>query len=211
MNIALLPIKLSKGKGLGRSPIRELIAAEMEKVTPSSLPARRVLTCHWRLRQNHEFARIQREAAENSEASFFERTKKLEAEQAAKKETQRQADANRERDHLIDNYTINLGPGRLDIARQERLKADLRKIDVKSNGRLIGFKYCKAGWKSIEGHAQPHTCPGQLSLRPNRQRVPRRVGSPPPIHKRNTAALWTKKYLLLTTIWLQYSQSGGSQ
>jgi hypothetical protein len=85
--------------------------------------------------QKKEFARIQREQLENSKP-FAERAVAAEkARLASKEETQRQASAWKERDRLIDAYSINLGPGRIDHTRSEYFKGQLRQIDYKKNGK----------------------------------------------------------------------------
>jgi predicted nucleic acid-binding Zn-ribbon protein len=95
-------------------------------------------------------AEIAQEQAEKAEArmrrdyldsirqqpSFEERVKSVEkAEQEAKAEEKRQQVAQREINRLIDSYTINLGPGRLDHARAEYFQDQLRQIKVKKNGK----------------------------------------------------------------------------
>ena len=63
-------------------------------------------------------------------------TRKAEkAKREADVELKRQAEAKRERNKLIDNYTINLGPGRIDFARSEYYQGELRKIDYAKNGK----------------------------------------------------------------------------
>jgi predicted nucleic acid-binding Zn-ribbon protein len=95
-------------------------------------------------------AEIQQEQAEKAEArmrqdyldsikqqpSFEERMKSVEkSAQEAKAEEKRQQVAQREINRLIDSYTINLGPGRLDHARAEYFQDQLRQIKVKKNGK----------------------------------------------------------------------------
>jgi hypothetical protein len=67
--------------------------------------------------------------------SWEERMKLEKAQSEAKAEEKRQQDAQREINRLIDNYTINLGPGRLDISRAEYFKDQLRQIKIKKNGK----------------------------------------------------------------------------
>jgi hypothetical protein len=78
--------------------------------------------------QKKEFARIQREQIENSKPFSERRAAAEKAALDAKAETQRQAAAWKERDRLIDNYSINSGPGRIDHARSEYFKGQLRGI-----------------------------------------------------------------------------------
>jgi transglutaminase-like putative cysteine protease len=81
--------------------------------------------------QAKELVRIQREQLENA-VPFQDRMVAAEkAKQEAKAEVQRQASAKGERDRLIDNYTINLGPGRIDHGRSEYLREQLRGIKAK--------------------------------------------------------------------------------
>jgi len=78
--------------------------------------------------QKREFERIQREQSENS-VPFQDRMAAAEkAKKDAEKEKARQASAWKERDRLIDAYSINLGPGRIDHARSEYFKEQLRGI-----------------------------------------------------------------------------------
>jgi hypothetical protein len=53
---------------------------------------------------------------------------------ADKNQTARQAAAKAQRDTLIDNYSVTIGPNRIDHARSENLRNEMRKIDVKRNG-----------------------------------------------------------------------------
>jgi predicted nucleic acid-binding Zn-ribbon protein len=95
-------------------------------------------------------AEIAQEQAEKAEArmrrdyldsirqqpSFEERVKSVEkAEQESKGEEKRQQAAQSQINILIDSYSINLGPGRLDFSRAEYFQDQLRKIKVKKNGK----------------------------------------------------------------------------
>jgi hypothetical protein len=85
--------------------------------------------------QAKELIRIQKEKLENAvpfhdKVTAFEKAKK-----DAEKEKARQVAALAERDRLIDNYSINLGPGRIDHARSQNLREQLRKINVTKNGK----------------------------------------------------------------------------
>lgn len=85
--------------------------------------------------QKKELVRIQREQLENA-VPFQDRMAAAEkAKKNAEFENARQASAWKERDRLIDNYSINLGPGRIDHARSEYFKDQLRKLDYKKNGK----------------------------------------------------------------------------
>lgn len=85
--------------------------------------------------QKKELVRIQREQLENSVPFQDRRAAAERAVKDAKTENARQASAWKERDRLIDNYSINLGPGRIDHARSEYFKDQLRKLDYKKNGK----------------------------------------------------------------------------
>jgi predicted nucleic acid-binding Zn-ribbon protein len=67
--------------------------------------------------------------------SWEERMKLEKAEQEAKAEEKRQQAAQSQINTLIDSYSINLGPGRLDFSRAEYFQDQLRKIKVKKNGK----------------------------------------------------------------------------
>jgi hypothetical protein len=87
--------------------------------------------------QAKELKRIQREQLENS-VPFQDRMAAAEKDKKdAEKEKARQVSAWKERDRLIDNYSINLGPGRTDHARSEYFKEQLRGIKAtRSNGTM---------------------------------------------------------------------------
>ena len=81
--------------------------------------------------QQREFERIQKEQLENAVPFQGRMAAAEKAKKDAEKEKARQAAAWKERDCLIDSYSINLGPGRIDHARSEYFKEQLRGIKAK--------------------------------------------------------------------------------
>lgn len=86
--------------------------------------------------QQKELKRIQREQLENA-VPFQDRAAAAEKDKKnAETEKARQASAWKERDRLIDNYSINLGPGRIDHTRSEYFKEKLRGVKAMRNGTM---------------------------------------------------------------------------
>jgi hypothetical protein len=82
-------------------------------------------------------ARMQRDLLDSlkPQPTFEDRVKAEKAQREAEAEAKKQQAAQREINRLIDNYTINLGPGRIDYARSEYFREQLRGIKVKKNGK----------------------------------------------------------------------------
>jgi hypothetical protein len=83
--------------------------------------------------QAREFARIQREAAEN--AKPFDHGKKIQESVAAKEEAKRQQAAQSQIDFIIHNYSVNAGPGRIDHGKSDSGRAILRNIKIQRGGK----------------------------------------------------------------------------
>jgi hypothetical protein len=112
---------------------RAVIALGSQVVTPEQKPLTQEEQAA--IFQQRELKRIQKEQLENSVPFQDRRAAAMQANKDAKTENARQASAWKERDRLIDSYSINLGPGRIDHARSESLKNQLRKLDYKKNGK----------------------------------------------------------------------------
>lgn len=110
----------------------QALGAKLYRTPPPKVKTQDELAAEF---QKREFARIQKEQAENA-VPFQDRMAAAEkARKDAEKETQRQAAAWKERDRLIDSYSINFGPGRIDHTRSEYFKGQLRQINFTKNGK----------------------------------------------------------------------------
>ncbi len=85
-------------------------------------------------KEQERMARDYRESIKQ-QPSFEERVKLEKAAQEAKAEEKRQQAAQSQINTLIDSYSINLGPGRLDLSRAEYFQDQLRQIKIKKNGK----------------------------------------------------------------------------
>ena len=85
--------------------------------------------------QRREFLRHQKEKAENSEAAFFERTKKAEEAKLLKKEVEQQAEAEQALKKEIMTYEKYCGPNRVDHTATNAFRTDLFKIEVRRDGK----------------------------------------------------------------------------
>jgi len=83
--------------------------------------------------QAREYARIQREAAEN--AKPFDHGKKVQESLDAKEAAKLQATAQSQIDYLIHNYSVNAGPGRIDHGKSDSNRAILRNIKIFRGGK----------------------------------------------------------------------------
>ncbi len=84
--------------------------------------------------QAREYARIQREAAEN--AKPFDHGKKVQESLDAKEAAKLQATAQSQIDHLIHNYSVNAStPGRIDHGKSDSNRAILRNIKIQRGGK----------------------------------------------------------------------------
>jgi len=83
--------------------------------------------------QAKELKRIERERIENSKP--FVHAEKIKEAQAAEAEAKRQATAQAQIDHLIHNFSVNAGPGRIDHAKSDLGRAALRGIKIHRNGK----------------------------------------------------------------------------
>jgi len=80
-----------------------------------------------------ELKRIERERAEN--AKPFNHGERVQKSVDAKEAAKRQATAQAQIDHLIHNYSVNAGPGRIDHAKSDARRAALRGIRINRGGK----------------------------------------------------------------------------
>src|SRR5258705_2680363 len=80
-----------------------------------------------------ELKRIERERIETSKP--FVHAEKVKEAQAAEAEAKRRATAQAQIDHLIHNYSVNAGPGRIDHGKSDQGRAILRNIKIQRGGK----------------------------------------------------------------------------
>src|SRR5258708_30704019 len=83
--------------------------------------------------QAKELKRMERERIENSKP--FVHAEKVKEAQAAEAEAKRRATAQAQIDHLIHNYSVNAGPGRIDHGKSDQGRAILRNIKIQRGGK----------------------------------------------------------------------------
>jgi hypothetical protein len=111
----------------------QTLGAQLDRVPPPRVKTQDEIAKEF---QAKELKRIQREQLENA-VPFQDRAAAAEKDKKnAETEKARQISAWKERDRLIDNYSINLGPGRIDHSRSEYFKEQLRGIKATRNGTM---------------------------------------------------------------------------